>query len=122
MYKFIALLSVCLSANIYATGDAAKGEMQFGQCTACHTVVEGGAEMIGPNLFGVTGAAAARRSKTFNYSEALKNSAIVWTDEKLDQWIKSPAALVPGAKMEFTGVSRAETRSNIIAYLKSLKK
>jgi cytochrome c len=122
MYKFTALLSVLLTANVFAAGDAAKGEVQFGQCTACHTVVEGGAELIGPNLFGVSGSIAASRSKTFDYSPALKKSAIAWTDEKLDQWIKSPGTLVPGAKMEFTGISRAETRANIIAYLKSLKK
>lgn len=122
MVKCTALLSALLTANVYAAGDAAKGEMQFGQCTACHTVVEGGAELIGPNLVGVSGSLAASRSKTYDYSSALKKSAIIWTDEKLDQWIKSPGALVPGAKMEFTGISRAETRANIIAYLKSLRK
>lgn len=111
------------TANIaLAAGDAVKGEVQFGPCTACHTVVEGGAELIGPNLFGVNGKPAATRSKTYDYSAALKSSAIVWTDENLDLWIKGPGALVPGAKMEFTGVSRAETRANIIAYLKSMKK
>lgn len=116
----ILLWALLAGPAAHAAGDPVKGETQFGQCTACHTVVDGGAEIVGPNLFGVIGKAAATRGKTFDYSPALKASGIVWTDEKLDLWIKSPATLVPGTKMEFVGVSRPETRSNIIAYLKSI--
>ena len=117
------LALILFPANIvWAAGDAAKGEVQFGPCTACHTIIEGGADLTGPNLFGVAGREAGQNSKSFAYSPALKSSEIVWTDEKLDLWIKSPGALVPGAKMEFVGISRAETRANIIAYMKSKSK
>ena len=115
-----AAMPYCLTLA-HAAGDAVKGETQFGPCTVCHTVAPGGTEQIGPNLFAVMGQKAAGRSKTFDYSPALKASGIVWSETTLDQWIKGPATLVPGTKMEFLGVTRAETRANIVAYLATLK-
>jgi cytochrome c len=102
--------------------DPVKGKQQFGQCLACHTVKAGEADKIGPNLSGFFGKKAGTNRKAFPYSPALKASKIVWTEKTLDPYLKSPAGYVPGSKMEFVGVTRPETRANIIAYLKEAAK
>ena len=97
------------------TGDAAKGEVAFLQCKICHQLAQNG---IGPQLHGVVG----RKAGTipgFNYSDAVKGSGITWTPEKLFQFIEKPQRVMPGTKMTFAGVSDAQTRADIIAYLKA---
>lgn len=108
-------------ASARADGDPDLGKRQFAPCTACHTVDAGGPDKVGPNLHGIIGRPAASKPG-FAYSDALKKSGIVWDDAKLDEWIKKPAALVPGNKMAFIGVANDAVRANIIAYLKQATK
>ena len=75
---------------------------------------------MGPNLFGIVGRKAASEPN-FYYSQALKGSGITWTPDKLDAWIKSPPALVPGNRMAFAGIADAGQRADIVAYLATLK-
>lgn len=122
----IAFLSAVLTAPLLAAtaapaGDAALGARQFLQCKACHAAAPGGANAVGPNLWGIAGAKAATRPG-FAYSPALKASGIVWTPEQLDAYITRPSAKVPGTKMVFAGVRDPAARRNIIAYLATLKK
>src|SRR5690349_16318577 len=42
-------------ANRLATADPANGEKVFQKCAACHTATKGGANGVGPNLYGVVG-------------------------------------------------------------------
>jgi cytochrome c len=119
----VAVLAVGLAIGAApaarAADDPVKGEAQFAPCGACHSVAAGGPDMTGPNLHGVIGKpAGTNRAKTFAYSPDLKASGLVWDDETLDRWITDPAAVVPHTKMEFVGIGRKDTRSNIIAYLK----
>lgn len=97
------------------TGDATKGEAAFLQCTVCHQLAQNG---IGPQLHGVVGRKAGA-IPDFNYSQANKKSGITWTPEKLFQFIERPQRVVPGTKMTFAGVSDAQKRADIIAYLKA---
>jgi cytochrome c len=103
-----------------AAGDAANGKDIFSRCSACHTVIKGGPDGIGPDLFGIVGRKAASRPN-FSYSPALKNSGIIWTPDKLDAWIASPAKLVPGNRMAFGGIADAKQRADLVAYLATLK-
>jgi cytochrome c len=112
-------LTLCAS-TAFAAGDAKKGQADFARCAICHTVAKGGGNGVGPDLFGVVGRKAASEPN-FYYSQALKSSGIVWTPDKLDAWIKSPATLVPGNRMAFAGISDASQRADIVAYLASLK-
>jgi len=114
-----ALLIVVLPASAFAA-DANNGRLIFSRCAACHTVTKGGPNGIGPNLFGVVGRKAGM-AKDFSYSAAMKASGITWTPDKLDKWIEHPAALVPGNRMAFAGISDAGQRADIIAYLSTLK-
>lgn len=97
----------------------AKPPASFAQCAVCHTVNEGGANRLGPNLWAVAGAKAAQGA--FNFSPALKNSGLTWTDANLDKWLENPRELVPGNRMAFMGVRDAARRKEIIDYMKQLR-
>jgi len=101
-------------------GNAAKGKLVFLQCQACHAVQPGGPALVGPDLAGVYGRAAASLPG-YDYSAALKASHIVWNDQELSDWLKDPSALVPGTKMAFVGIASPALRADVIAYLKTLK-
>ena len=99
------------------TPDAAHGKVIFAQCKACHAV-EAGKNMVGPSLAGIVGRAAGSVAG-FSYSNANKNSGITWTPEKMFQYLEKPARVVPGTKMAFAGLSKAQDRADVIAYLKA---
>lgn len=99
------------------TADAAAGKTVFAQCRSCH-VTDPGINKIGPSLAGLIG----RKAGTvpgFNYSPADKGSAIVWTKEKLFQFLENPKRVVPGTKMVFGGIADAQKRADLIAYLEN---
>ena len=107
---------VVLAANpALAEGDPAKGERIFKKCAICH-VLEGNKKKIGPSLAGLFGRDAATVAG-FKYSKAMKNSAIVWTAEALDEYLTNPKKYVPGTKMAFPGLKKAQDREDLIAYL-----
>ena len=101
----------------FNTGDLVNGQKQFQLCRSCHTIAEGGANMTGPNLYGIFGRTAGTVEK-FRYSEPLKASGIVWDGAKLDQWLADPRGFLPGNRMSFMGVKDAKDRIDLIAYLK----
>jgi cytochrome c len=100
-------------------GDAAHGKALFAQrCAVCHKADKGEANGVGPALYGAFGRTAAQ-VPNFAYSPGLKASNIVWTQDKLNQWVQKPQSLVPDAKMHIPPVSAAQDRADIIAYLKT---
>ncbi|MBO6781667.1 MAG: cytochrome c family protein [Alphaproteobacteria bacterium] len=116
----ILLLLACTPASIARAQDADAGEKLFERCVACHTVEQGGANRVGPNLWGVFGSAAGQRDTGFAASDALKKSGVVWTDETMSAYLERPRAFVPGTRMLFAGMKRADQRDDLIAYLKSV--
>lgn len=102
------------------TGDPAKGATVFLRCRSCHAVVPG-ENGIGPSLSGIVGRHSGELPG-FAYSIALKNSGVVWSPEKLDQFLEKPARVVPGTKMAFAGLSESQERADVIAYLQSAAK
>jgi formylglycine-generating enzyme required for sulfatase activity/cytochrome c2 len=99
-------------------GDPVLGQKQFSPCTLCHDAVAGSVDREGPSLHGIFGKRAGANRPKFAYSEVLRKSGIVWNEETLDAWIKNPAVLVPHTLMSFAGITQAQTRANIVAYLK----
>jgi len=101
-----------------AQADVAKGADVFKQCTACHTINQGGASGIGPNLYASVGKPHGH-VPGFAYSDALKSVPGNWTFEALDAWLTSPRKYAPGTKMTFAGIANPQDRANLIAYLNS---
>jgi cytochrome c len=101
-----------------AAADVAKGADVFKQCTACHTINQGGASGIGPNLYASVGKPHGH-VPGFAYSDALKAVPGNWTFDALDSWLASPRKYAPGTKMTFAGIANPQDRANVIAYLNS---
>lgn len=104
--------------TLLASADVKRGETLYFQCRACHTVEQAGANKVGPNLWGMFGREAGQ-VEGFAYSDAVKNSGIVWTPESVDKWLEKPAEFLPGNMMVFIGVKDPQDRANMIAYLQA---
>lgn len=116
----LAAMSLGFDALASADGDTAKGATVFAKCKACHTL-EAGKNRIGPSLQGVIGRTAGT-VEGFNYSDGMKAAGaagVVWSDDTLDKYLTMPKQFVPGNKMPFPGLPKAEDRANVIAYIKS---
>ena len=98
--------------------DAANGAQQFKKCTACHTINQGGAAGLGPNLWGIMGQPIAGQPG-FAYSDALKAVGGTWTWDQMSAWIKSPRNFASGTKMTFAGISDPQDRADLLLYLNS---
>ena len=101
-------------------GDVKAGARVYARCKACHTVEQGGANKVGPNLWGIFGAEAGGRDIGFNYSKAMRESGIVWNEETLGAYLENPRKAVPGTRMVFAGLKNEDQREDVIAYLKSV--
>jgi cytochrome c len=102
-------------AELYAAADAAAGEKVFAKCKACHKV--DGTDGTGPHLNGVVDRPKAAIGG-FGYSDAiLAVSDQAWTPENLDGFLANPKGYMPGTKMSFAGLPKAEDRANLIAWL-----
>jgi len=116
----LAVLAVgAASGPARADGDPAAGEKAFRQCRSCHAV-EPDKNRVGPSLHGVVGRKAGSAPGFAGYSEGLKGAGFVWDDGRLDAYLTNPKALIADSRMSFAGLSAAEERANVIAFLKTL--
>lgn len=106
-------------AALLAAADPAAGQNGVKACAACHSFDQGGANKVGPNLFGVVGAEMGHH-EGFAYSDALKGKGGTWDYEALNHFLYSPKEYVPGTKMTFAGIKKDQDRANVIAYLRSI--
>src|SRR5215213_7619061 len=100
----------------FSVADAAKGEQVFKKCAACHTVDKGGANQLGPNLWGVIGEPIGK-GRGYAFTEALASKGGTWDFNNLSEWLANPKKFAPGTKMTFAGLSKPEDRANVIAFL-----
>lgn len=110
-------------ATLLASADAAAGESAFRRCAACHTAENGGANKVGPNLWGIVDRPVASH-EGFAYSGAMtqfsEGGSVKWDYEHLNNFLISPKALVPNTSMTFAGLKSDTDRANVIAYLRTL--
>jgi len=105
-----------LAAEKFAQANRNNGHRQAQICKACHSLEEGGPNMIGPALFGFFGRNVGGQSG-FNYSPVMRNANFVWTPRALDAWLAQPGFFMPGNRMTFAGVMRQKDRDDLIVYL-----
>ncbi len=106
-------------AELLAAASLDKGVKVFKKCKACHTIDNGGKNLVGPNLWDVVGRAKAGASG-FSYSDAMKTAGGEWTYEDLDSFLKKPSSFMPKTKMTFAGLKKSADRAAVIALLRSL--
>ncbi len=106
------------SAAASADGDPVKGEQIYHRCQGCHSIDR---NRIGPMHKGLFGRPAGS-VPGFAYTDAMKNSGIVWSEQTLDQFLQGPRKMVPGTKMTYAGVADPQDRADLIAYLKQATK
>ena len=104
--------------ELLALGDAAHGEKVFKKCSACHMIVSGGKNMIGPNLWGVIGRTAGSVSD-YKYSKAMVAYGKEWTFEEMNAYLIKPQAYIKGTKMAFAGLRKEKDRASVILYMNS---
>ena len=104
-------------AEVLQTADAAAGERVWAKCSACHSIEQGGANGIGPNLYGIMGKAIGGGAAGFAYSSALSDKGGQWTWENMNEWLTSPRGFANGTKMSFAGLSKIEDRANVMEYM-----
>ena len=102
---------------LLASGDVAKGEAVFKKCVACHTSNQGGANGIGPNLYGIMGVPVGKHAAGFAYSADLSGHGGNWDWANMNAWLTNPKKFAAGTKMTFAGLPNAEDRANLMLYL-----
>ena len=101
---------------LMAMGDIAVGEKVFKKCAACHSIVKGGKNNIGPALYNVVGRQVGVVSD-YKYSKALSGYEKEWTFEELNGYLIKPAKWIKGTKMAFAGLRKEKDRASVIKYL-----
>ncbi|MCQ4161392.1 cytochrome c family protein [Roseomonas sp. GC11] len=106
---------------LLAAASADTGKQLAGRlCASCHSFEQGGANKVGPNLYGVVGNHHAHLDN-FNYSPAIKALADKeWDYAALNEFLAAPARAVKGTRMAFAGIRDVKQRADVIAYLRSL--
>jgi len=101
---------------LMAMGDIASGEKIFKKCAACHSIIKGGKNAIGPALYNVVGRKVGS-VEDYKYSKALAAYEKEWTLEELNGYLTKPAKWIKGTKMAFAGLRKEADRASVIKYL-----
>ena len=101
---------------LMAIGDVTHGEKVFKKCAACHSIVKGGKNNIGPALYNVVGRKIGIVSD-YKYSKALASYDKEWTLEELNGYLIKPSKWIKGTKMAFAGLRKEKDRASVIKYL-----
>jgi cytochrome c len=110
-------VAIAASANVVLAQDVAAGQHSFNKCLPCHAIGPDAENKIGPQLNGLEG----RHSGTapnYSYSDANKNSGIVWSEATFKDYIKNPSAMIPATKMTFIGIKNDQEINDLWAYVK----
>ena len=113
-------LAAVLGAAQARAGDAALGAKVFNICKACHEISKPN-KKVGPSLQGVFGRKAGTLDG-FPFSDAMKNSGVVWDNDTLKAYLADPKGNMPGNKMPFAGVKKADDLENLLAYMAEASK
>ena len=113
----VAVSFLLMNAEHSRAQDVSAGEKVFAKCKTCHNVGENAHNSVGPHLNGLVGRKAGS-VEGYYYSQANKNSGLVWDEATLKAYLNDPKAKLPGTKMAFAGLPSDTDIDNVIAYLK----
>ena len=100
-----------------AAASPERGEKAFRVCSACHSIDEGAAHTIGPNLWGVVGRRVATAEGYDRYTPAMASFGGIWSPARLDRYLRQPMAEIEGTAMLFPGIPSDADRADLIAWL-----
>ena len=103
-------------AALMAMGDVNAGEKIFKKCAACHSIIKGGKNKIGPALYNIVQRKVGEVAG-YKYSKALASYDKNWTFEELNGFLKKPAKYIKGTKMAYAGLRKEKDRASVIKYL-----
>jgi cytochrome c len=109
--------TLALSSAAAQAQDLAAGEQSFKKCLPCHSVGEGATHKVGPQLNGLDGRKAGT-AEGYSYSDANKESGMVWSEAVFKDYIQNPMGKIPGTKMAFPGIRNETEIGNLWGYLK----
>ena len=101
---------------LFASTNAADGAKIFKKCAACHSIAQGGANKIGPALWGVLGRKAGSVAD-YKYSKAMTEYGKPWSFEEMNGFLIKPKDWIKGTKMSFAGLKNAKERAAVILYM-----
>lgn len=113
----LLLATVALLPGASVAADQPGGEAELVKCKICHSLNEGGDNRVGPNLHGLFGRKAGT-FPDFAFSDAMKASGIVWSDETLAKFLRDPKASLPGNRMAFVGIKDEAVLSDLLQRLR----
>ena len=101
---------------IFASTSAEEGAKVFKQCSACHSIAEGGKNKIGPALWGVLGRQVGSLPD-YKYSKAMAAHGKKWTFEEMNGFLLKPKDWIKGTKMSYAGLKKEKDRAAVILYM-----
>ena len=101
---------------LFASASAADGAKIFKKCAACHSIAEGGANKIGPALWGVIGRKVGS-VPDYKYSKAMAAHGKNWSFEEINGFLIKPKDWIKGTKMSFAGLKKANDRAAVILFM-----
>src|SRR6185295_10013423 len=101
--RSLAVTATIVTAQTNSAADAERGDQFFQtSCALCHSDRLGPGNTVvikqGPTLVGVMGRKAGT-SPHFGFTQALKDSGLVWNAETLGLYLTDPTTAVPGTTM-----------------------
>jgi cytochrome c len=118
MRSSMIAVTILIAANgIASAQDVDAGERSFRKCLPCHAIGPDAKNKVGPAQNGLDGRKAGTVDG-YSYSDANKNSGIVWNEQTFKDYIADPRAKIPGTKMVFAGIKSPQEAADLWAYMK----
>jgi cytochrome c len=108
---------IAASAGVTLAQDVEKGAIVFKKCAICHRIGPGATNLVGPELNGLDGRHSGSAAG-YAYSDANKNSGVVWDEATFKKYIQDPRGMIPGTKMIFAGIKNEQEINDLWAYVK----
>jgi cytochrome c len=117
----VVIAAAFMLSSVAVAQDIEAGERSFRKCTPCHAIGPDATNKLGPVLNGLDGRKAGTVEK-YSYSDANKNSGVVWDAKEFAEYIIDPRSKIPNTKMIFPGIKNEKERADLWAYIKQFDK